>query len=89
MEGISERQILFTPTTDLFGMAQPDNDDPEAHRSLWTPKQFEELGYACITFPDYHSVWNGGAFFAWRCPNIFDDYLNVREILNACAWAQR
>lgn len=68
MELISHRQILFTPTTEIFKMVDDDNKDPEAHRSLWHPDHLP--GYASIVFPQYHKVWNGGAFFSFRCQSV-------------------
>jgi hypothetical protein len=61
MLAISHKQILFTPLDDLFGMAKEGDNDPEAHRSLWHPDMLP--GFNHIVFPDYHKVWNGGAFF--------------------------
>lgn len=89
MEDISDRQVFFTPTTDLFGMAEEGNKDPEAHRSLWTPDDmFVRSWYAKIVFPDYHKVWNGGAFFFWSCKNIQQDFERVKEILLTKPWAK-
>lgn len=65
MQSISYRQILFTPTTEIFKMVDDDNKDPEAHRSLWHPDHLPD--YASIVFPQYHKVWNGGAFFSFHC----------------------
>lgn len=78
MDEISYKQILFTPTTNLFGL---NNDDtPEAHRSVWSPEMLP--GYACIVFPDFHYTWGGGAFFAWKCDDIENDFKRVKQILN-------
>jgi hypothetical protein len=38
-------------------------------------------GYASIVFPDYHKVWNGGAFFAWKCGDIEKDFERVIKII--------
>lgn len=89
MDKISYKQILFTPTTDLFGMAEDGNKDPEAHRSLWTPDDmFVRDWYAKIVFPNYHKVWNGGAFFFWSCKNIHQDFERVKQILFTKPWAK-
>jgi hypothetical protein len=64
MKSISHKQIIFTPLTDLFGMAKDGDTNPEAHRSLWHPDDFQ--GWCSIAFPNYHKEWNGGAFFTWR-----------------------
>lgn len=79
----SHKQIIFTPTTDLFGL---NNDDtPEAHRSVWSPEMMP--GYAALVFPDFHKEWNGGAFFAWRCKDIQQDYQRVVNELMTKSWA--
>lgn len=84
MEMISSKQILFTPTTEIFKMVDPENKDPEAHRSLWYPDCFPD--YACIIFPDFHKVWNSGAFFFWRCDEIEKDFERVKNILSTKSW---
>lgn len=77
MQTLSKKQIIFTPLTDLFGMAESNNHDPEAHRSLWTPDDLP--GWATIVFPDYHRVWNGGAFFAFNCENLEEEFERVKN----------
>lgn len=84
MQRMSRRQVVFTPLTDLFGMAQPDNNDPEAHRSLWSPDDFP--GWGTLVFPDYHRIWNGGAFFTWRTENMEEDYARVWQYLCQKPW---
>lgn len=88
---ISDKQILFTPLTDLFGM-NFETDDPESHRSLWSPEMIEnsfpgKLIFIC--FPKYHSVWNGGAFFFFSCnENIEQEFKRISEKLNTYSWAK-
>lgn len=79
MDDISLKQILFTPTTELFGMAGKENFDPEAHRSLWTPEMMP--GYATIVFPDFHPSWNSGAFFAFKCENVEQEFQRIKTNL--------
>lgn len=86
MERIADKQILFTPLTDLFGMAKDENLDPEAHRSLWKPEDFPE--YASIVFPDYHKIWHGGAFFVFRTPSTKYDFDRVVKELKTKPWAK-
>jgi hypothetical protein len=74
MEDRSDRQILFTPLDDTFGFDY-ETDDPEHHRSLWKPEDFN--GYASIVFPHYHPQLNAGAFFFWKCKNIESDFDRV------------
>lgn len=89
----SDKQIIFTPLGELFMSKQPDDGDPERHRSAWYPEDFlkdEFFGYpfACIVFPHYHKTWNVGAFFAFRCKNIATEFLRVRKELWSKPWAQ-
>lgn len=86
MEAISQMQILFTPLTDLFGMAEQNNPDPEAHRSLWHYNSFD--GYNAIVFPDYHKAWGGGAFFVFKTPSLKYDFDRIVNILNQKPWAK-
>lgn len=85
MNTISYKQILFSPLTDLFGFDY-ETDNPEAHRSLWHPVMFE--GYAALTFPNFHKIWNGGAFFVWRCDDIDMDFERVTNEINKYSWAK-
>lgn len=84
MEDSSRKQILFTPTTDLFGMAKNKDKDPEKHRSVWKPKMTPH--YASIVFPDYHKVWNGGAYFFYRCEDLENDFERVINELKDKTW---
>lgn len=79
MEDISDRQIIFTPDADTFGWDYI-TDDPEHHRSLWTPEQI--VGYATVHFPNYHPTLNAGSFFAWNCSKLapFDFHRVVQEL---------
>lgn len=89
MNTISDRQIIFSPLTDLFGMAKKRNKNPEAHRSLWKPEELEQMfpnQYAYLIFPDYHKVWNGGAFFFYRCEGLQDDFERVLSELKTKSW---
>lgn len=62
MEENSKKQIVFTP----FGEQSVTNDDhPDAHKSGWWPKDFEE--WDCIVMPNFHPTLNCGAFFAYNC----------------------
>lgn len=80
MKKLSSKQIIFTPLGEIFKLHNTGADDPEAHHSLWTPEDFQD--WACIVFPNYHRVWNGGAFFAWHCEDIEKDFERVKLLLN-------
>lgn len=74
----SDKQIIFTPMDDLFGL---NNDDtPEAHRSVWKPYMLP-AAWATISFPEYHKGWNGGAFFAFHSRNTPEDFLRVINVM--------
>lgn len=92
MNTISDKQILFTPLDDLFGFAELHDSNPEAHRSLWKPYMIEGFipnKYIFITFPNYHSVWNGGAFFFYSCVGDIDkEYVRIQKELDKCAWVK-
>lgn len=88
MDVISDKQILFTPTSDIFGMDY-ETDNPESHRSLWSTEMFEFIKpnhYAYLIFPYYHKIWNGGAFFIWHCKNIEQDFERVTNELKNKSW---
>lgn len=78
MGEISDKQIIFTPLGELW-MEKIPTDNPEAHRSAWYPEMLP--GYACIVFPDYHKEWKVGSFFAWRCPDIEQDFERVIKLI--------
>lgn len=88
MTSLAEKRIIFTPSTDLFGMAEIEDGDPEAHRSLWSPEWFREYGWNVVYFPNYHEVWNGGAFFAWSIKQGLpvEEYVRVNQILMTKPW---
>lgn len=86
MERISDKQILFTPTTNIFGLDLITNN-PEAHRSLWKPEMTPD--YASIVFPNYHEVWNGGAYVFWKCADIKQDFERVCNELKNKSWAKK
>jgi hypothetical protein len=77
MEHLAGKYIIFTPTTDLFGLYN--DDTPEAHRSVWSPEMLKD--HACIVFPDYHKEWGGGAMFSWNCEDIEKDFERVKNLI--------
>ena len=88
MERNADRQVLFTPLDNIFGMVPDWNKDPEAHRSLWKPEDFP--GYISVVFPDYHKVWNGGAFFVMRYSGEFysmdTEFERIKQELSTKQW---
>lgn len=82
IEGVSEKQVIFTPTRDRNLV---NDSDPDSHKSSWTPDDFE--AYAIIEFPDFHPTLNQGAFFAFKCGRIIDEYERVKNELKNKSWA--
>lgn len=77
MKLMSGRQIIFTP---LGECKIADDDNPDSHKSGWMPDDF---GYwATIVFPDFHPTLGCGAFFAWHCDDIQQDFKRVKNELN-------
>jgi hypothetical protein len=74
----SEKQIFFTPLGDYM---VDDSLDPEGHHSGWLPEDFEQLGWATIVLPDYHPLLGIGAFYAWHCDRIEEDFERVKNEL--------
>jgi hypothetical protein len=83
MEMISDKQIIFTP---IGPYLMQDNDNPEDHHSAWYPSDFP--GWACLVFPEYHPTLEVGAFFAWRCKDIKEDYERVYLELVKKPWVK-
>lgn len=78
MMDYSEKSIIFTP----LGEYMVTNDDhPDSHKSGWAPKDFSD-GWATVVFPDFHPALNTGAFFAFHCENIEQDFERVKNELN-------
>lgn len=78
---ISDKCIVFTPTRDK-NLAI--SSDPDVHKSSWEPKDFHE--YAVIEFPDFHPTLNQGAFFAFKCGRIIDEFERVKNELKNKSW---
>jgi hypothetical protein len=64
MAVLSRLAIIFTPLGPY--MLNPDATDPDAHKSAWTPEEFEAMGWDVIAFPRWHPTLNVGAFFATK-----------------------
>lgn len=66
MEEGADKQIIFTPLGEYM-VDRGSTDNPDAHRSGWTPEMLPE--YLSIVIPDFHPRLNIGAFFATKCSN--------------------
>jgi len=83
MSHYSNKAIIFTP----LGEVSVTNDwHPDSHKCGLTPDDFSQLDeeeWAFIVLPDFHPELNCGAFFAWHCREIKQDFENVcNEIKN-------
>ncbi len=82
MEAKSDKQILFTPYGEYMVNGDMSDVHPDSHKSGWTPDMLP--GYACLVFPQFHPTLSHhglGAFYAWKCPSIAEDFLRVVEEL--------
>lgn len=77
MKLLSDKSIIFTPLGDYM---ITNDDNPDSHKSGWMPEEL--TNYATIVFPDFHPSLNKGAFFAWHCENIQQDFERVKSELS-------
>jgi hypothetical protein len=77
MSMLAPRQIFFTPLGEY--KVESDSDDPLVHKSGWLPEDFS--GFAVIIAPNFHPTLNIGALWAWRCPDLAEDFGRVKEEL--------
>lgn len=64
MEQISPLPIIFTPL-DAYKL-NPDSTDPDIHKCVWKPEEFEAMGWQTEVHEDWHPELSIGAFFAWK-----------------------
>lgn len=76
MRLLSDKSIIFTPLGEYM---ITDDDNPDSHKSGWLPAELTD--YATIVFPDFHPLLNKGAFFAWHCKDIQQDFERVKTEL--------
>lgn len=76
MNLMSDKQIIFTPLGEYM---ITEDDHPDSHKSGWMPEDLSN--YASIVFPDFHPQLNTGAFFAWHCNDIEQDFERVKTNL--------
>jgi hypothetical protein len=79
MDLCSDCQIVFTPLGPYMVEYEQTNN-PHSHKSDWYPEYFK--GWATITFPNFHKLMNLGAFFAWNCIGIDEEFERVKKELN-------
>lgn len=81
MEGHSKKPVFFTP---LGEWMITDDNNPDSHKSGWLPEDFP--GYATIILPDFHPTLDKGAFFAFKCENIQQEFERVINELKIKSW---
>lgn len=87
MQLISDKQILFTPLNNFFGMSGVHNSDPDEHRSLWTPEQFPD--WITIVFPNFHKIWEGGAWYGMKSiGGMTEEFDRITQLLTQKSWAK-
>lgn len=84
---IANKQIWFTPLGEYLMTTDPNDNNPDSHKSEWTPEKLEKMmpgKWAFLTFPKWHPTLaeNGlGAFFFWTCENLENDFERVSNEL--------
>ena len=86
MEGHSDRQIFFTPL-DPWMMTDDSDDNPESHRSLWRPENFDKT-WIKIVFPVYHELLHIGAWFFMKCKEPEQEFERIAKEIKQKTWAQ-
>lgn len=67
MDLLCGAMFVFTPIGPYW--CEPTATHPDAHKSAWMPKEFDDAGWEVLAYPRYH-IFAGndtlGAFFAWK-----------------------
>lgn len=87
----AKKNIWFTPLGEFCITHNPENNDPDTHKSEWTPEKLESLypgKWSFLVFPYWHPTLRNskneilGAFFFWNANDIDNtDYQRVIEEL--------
>lgn len=89
---VADTNIWFTPLGEFCMTLDPENNDPDTHKSEWTPEKLEALYpnyWSYLVFPKWHPTLRNskdeilGAFFFWHTPNLEEDFERVKYELNA------
>lgn len=87
MGRLASKQVIFTPLGDYLIEKIP-TDDPDSHKSGWLPEEFEKDGWATIVFQNFHPTLNIGAFFAFYCDNVGEEFKRVSTELKNKEWSK-
>jgi len=80
---IATKQVWFTPLGAYCMTDDLNDNNPDSHKSAWTPEKLEEMmpgQWAFLVFPQWHPTLsdNGlGAFFFWTTKNLKKDFDRV------------
>lgn len=86
MDYYSDNKIIFTPVGNYL-IEQVKTNNPDSHKSGWVAKEFENMGWATIVFPNFHPLLGIGAFFALKCKNLESEFERIINELNQKEWA--
>jgi hypothetical protein len=87
---IAKKNIWFTPLGEFCMTDDPNDNDPDTHKSEWTPEKLDKLMpdyWAYLVFPNWHPTLRNsknevlGAFFFWHCDNLKEDFKRVESEL--------
>lgn len=84
---VSKKQVWFTPLGEYCMTTDPNDNNPDSHKSEWTPEKLDKMNpryWAYVVFPNWHPTLseNGlGAFFFWHCEYIKEDFARVSNEL--------
>jgi len=82
-----DRMVFFTPL-DEWMMTNADDTNPESHRSIWKPDEFDN-SWIKIVFPKYHPTLNIGAWFFMKAinHNTEQEFERIKNELKQKSWA--
>ena len=89
---VADKNIWFTPLGEFCMTLDPENNDPDTHKSEWTPEKLEtaQPGYwSFLVFPQWHPTLRNskneilGAFFFWHSKDADADFERVKNELKS------
>ena len=87
---VASKNIWFTPLGEFCMTLDPENNDPDTHKSEWTPEKLEALYpnyWSFLVFPNWHPTLRNsknevlGAFFFWHAETNKADFERVKNEL--------
>ena len=86
----AEKNIWFTPLGEFCMTDDPNDNNPDTHKSEWTPEKLEKImpnHWAYLVFPNWHPTLQNskgetlGAFFFWHSKDLKSDFKRVESEL--------